>query len=381
MKRSTLCLVDTEDQAATIVEKLRSAGFSDNDISVLFPDKGSTRDFAHKKATKMPEGATVGASTGGALGGTIGLLAGIGALAIPGLGPFIAAGPIMAALSGGAIGAGVGGLTGALVGLGIPEYEAKRYEGKVKEGGILISVHSENSDEKNRVKNIFKLVGAHDISSTGEAHSDVKAQDVSDTADATVREVSPRNDIAENDIPSYPDATSGGGEGSRPGMADQPYEAQDSVSEIPTGTQSSESGDQIAAEVPLSEEEVKVGKRTVRAGEVKLRKTTSTEHVNVPVELKREDAVIERVPAQEMEQAGKEPFQEERIEVPLSREEPVVEKKTHVTGGVRVRKTEGTERETIQESVRREDVDIDESGKTSREGRKPIDPNTGEENL
>src|SRR6201982_3701245 len=183
MKRSALCLVDTEDQAEAIVERLKSAGFSDNDISVLFPDKGSTRDFAHKKETKMPEGATIGAGTGGAVGGTIGLLAGIGALAIPGLGPFIAAGPIMAALSGGAIGAGVGGLAGALVGLGIPEYEAKRYEGKVKEGSILISVHSENSDETNRAKDIFKEAGAHDISTTGESHSDVKAQDVSDTRD------------------------------------------------------------------------------------------------------------------------------------------------------------------------------------------------------
>jgi hypothetical protein len=202
MKRSALCLVDTEDQAAAIVKRLRDAGFSDNDISVLFPDKGSTRDFAHKKATKMPEGATIGAGTGGAIGGTIGLLAGIGALAIPGLGPFIAAGPIMAALSGGAIGAGVGGLTGALVGLGIPEYEAKRYEGKVKEGGILISVHSENSDEIKSAKAIFKEAGAHDISSTGESHSDFKAHDVSDTRDATVREDYPRSDITRPDVPS-----------------------------------------------------------------------------------------------------------------------------------------------------------------------------------
>jgi hypothetical protein len=206
MKRSALCLVDTEDQADAVVGKLRSAGFSDNDISVLFPDKGSTRDFAHKKATKMPEGATLGASTGSVVGGTIGLLAGIGALAIPGLGPFIAAGPIMAALSGGAIGAGVGGLTGALVGLGIPEYEAKRYEGKVKEGGILISVHSENSDETNRAKGIFKEAGAHDISSTGEAHSDVKAQDLPDTGGTTVREVSPRKNIPESDIPPSRDS-------------------------------------------------------------------------------------------------------------------------------------------------------------------------------
>jgi hypothetical protein len=207
MKRSALCLVDTEAQADAVVGKLRSAGFSDNDISVLFPDKGSTRDFAHKKATKMPEGATVGASTGGVVGGTIGLLAGIGALAIPGLGPFIAAGPIMAALSGGAIGAGVGGLTGALVGLGIPEYEAKRYEGKVKEGGILISVHSESNDETDRAKNIFKEEGAHDISSTGETHSDVKAEDVSSAAETRVPEVTSRGEILEGDESSSEDPT------------------------------------------------------------------------------------------------------------------------------------------------------------------------------
>jgi len=205
MKRSALCLVDIEAQADAVVAKLRSAGFSDNDISVLFPDKGSTRDFAHKKATKMPEGATVGASTGGVVGGTIGLLAGIGALAIPGLGPFIAAGPIMAALSGGAIGAGVGGLTGALVGLGIPEYEAKRYEGKVKEGGILISVHSESNDGTNRAKNIFKEEGAHDISSTGEAHSDVKAEDVSRTAENRDAEVTSRSELLESDASSSED--------------------------------------------------------------------------------------------------------------------------------------------------------------------------------
>jgi hypothetical protein len=195
MKQSALCLVNTETQADAIVAKLRSAGFSENDISVLFPDKGTTRDFAHKKETKMPEGATIGASTGGAIGGTIGLLAGIGALAIPGLGPFIAAGPIIAALSGGAIGAGVGGLTGALVGLGIPEYEAKRYEGKVKEGGILISVHSESNHESHSAKVIFKEEGAHDISSTGEAHADVQ-----DEAEETAGGLDER--LARQEIPA-----------------------------------------------------------------------------------------------------------------------------------------------------------------------------------
>src|SRR5450432_2394257 len=172
MKRSALCLVDTEAQADTIVAKLGTSGFSDNDISVLFPDKGSTRDFAHKKATKVPEGVTVGASTGGVVGGTIGLLAGIGALAIPGLGPFIAAGPIMAALAGLGVGGAVGGLVGALVGMGIPEYEAKRYEGRVKDGGVLLSVHCDTSDEISRAKYLLKATGAEDIASTGEAGSE-----------------------------------------------------------------------------------------------------------------------------------------------------------------------------------------------------------------
>ena len=205
MKRSALCLVNTETQADTIVAKLETAGFSENDISVLFPDKGSTRDFAHKKETKMPEGATIGASSGGVVGGTIGLLAGIGALAIPGLGPFIAAGPIMAALSGGAIGALGGGLTGALVGLGIPEYEAKRYEGKVKEGGILISVHSDNNDETKQAKDIFKESGAHDISSTGEAHSDLKAEEVSGTLETEAGKVPASGGLSESDVPSSND--------------------------------------------------------------------------------------------------------------------------------------------------------------------------------
>ncbi len=172
-KTSAFCLADNETQTGNIVGRLQGAGFSNDDISVLFPDKGSSRDFAHKKETKMPEGATVGAGSGGVVGAGIGLLAGIGALAIPGLGPFIAAGPIMAALSGGAIGAGVGGIAGALIGLGIPEFEAKRFEGKIKEGGILISVHCENGDEIRKAKEIYKQGDAHDISSTGESTADL----------------------------------------------------------------------------------------------------------------------------------------------------------------------------------------------------------------
>jgi hypothetical protein len=162
-------LASNESQAVRIATALEAAGFSPNDISVLFPDRGGTRDLGHEKNTKAPEGAAAGAGTGGLLGGGLGWLVGIGSLAIPGLGPFIAAGPIMAALGGAAIGAAVGGMTGALVGLGIPEIEAKQYEAKLREGNILISVHTEDSDEKQRAVDIMKREGAHDISSTGEA--------------------------------------------------------------------------------------------------------------------------------------------------------------------------------------------------------------------
>ncbi|PYX31853.1 MAG: DUF3341 domain-containing protein [Acidobacteria bacterium] len=159
------------------VDALRAEGFRNTDISVLFPENQGTKDFSHEKNTKAPEGATTGATSGAVIGGGLGWLAGIGALAIPGLGPFIAAGPIMAALAGAGAGGVVGGLTGALVGMGIPEYEAKRYEGRVKEGGILLSVHSDNSEWTKKAKQILETTGAKDVSSTGEASADWQKTD------------------------------------------------------------------------------------------------------------------------------------------------------------------------------------------------------------
>src|SRR5678815_2449148 len=150
------------------VDALRSAGFRNTDISVLFPENEGTKDFAHAKGTKAPEGATAGAGTGAVVGGALGWLAGIGALAIPGVGPFIAAGPIMGALAGVGVGGAVGGIAGALIGMGIPEYEAKRYEGRIKDGGILLSVHCDTSDEITQAKAILEQTGADDISSSGE---------------------------------------------------------------------------------------------------------------------------------------------------------------------------------------------------------------------
>lgn len=167
MSTSVFCTA-TVAQTDTIIRNLKAAGFSGNDISVLMADKGGTRDFAHEHNTKAPEGAATGAGAGAVLGGGLGWLVGIGALAIPGLGPFIAAGPIMAALGGAAVGGTVGGLTGALVGMGIPEFEAKKYEGKVKSGSSLISVHSDDSNETKRAKDVFERAGAKDITTAGE---------------------------------------------------------------------------------------------------------------------------------------------------------------------------------------------------------------------
>jgi uncharacterized membrane protein len=168
MKTAVICIVPTDVEADRIVAELHSSGFSNNDISALLPDKTGTKDLAHKNSTKAPEGATAGASTGAVLGGALGLLAGIGALAIPGVGPLVAAGPIMAALSGAAVGGAAGGLTGGLIGMGIPEYEAKQYEGKVRDGNILLSVHTESAAEAKRAEEIFKANNAHDIKRTGE---------------------------------------------------------------------------------------------------------------------------------------------------------------------------------------------------------------------
>jgi len=167
----------TRTQVENAVDQLRTAGFRSTDISVLFPLNEGTKEFAHEKGTKAPEGAATGAGAGLVVGGTLGWLVGIGSLAIPGLGPFIAAGPIMAALAGAGVGGAAGGMLGGLVGMGIPEYEAKRYEGMIKGGGILLSVHSDDSAWTTKAKKILEATGADDISSTSEASADYAIAD------------------------------------------------------------------------------------------------------------------------------------------------------------------------------------------------------------
>jgi hypothetical protein len=166
-----------EAHVTDAVDALRTAGFRNTDISVLFPDNRGTKDFAHEKNTKAPEGTAAGATSGMVLGGALGWLAGIGALAIPGIGPFIAAGPIVAALAGAGAGGALGGIVGALVGMGIPEYEAKRYEGRIRSGGILMSVHCDSSEWVARAKRLLHETGADDVGSASEAAADFAATD------------------------------------------------------------------------------------------------------------------------------------------------------------------------------------------------------------
>ena len=173
-KTAVFGIYTTVAAADLATDSLVTAGFSAADISALLPENLGSKPIAAEKATKAPEGATAGAGTGAVLGGALGVLAGVGLLAIPGLGPFIAAGPIMAGLAGLGVGGAVGGVTGALIGMGIPEYEAKRYEGRLKKGGILLSVHCDTSYDIKRAKEVLKNSGAEDISSTGESSSDVK---------------------------------------------------------------------------------------------------------------------------------------------------------------------------------------------------------------
>jgi hypothetical protein len=172
--KSVFGIYSSRSAVENAVLALKNAGFQQSDVSVLLPENLGNREIATEKNTKAPEGATAGVGTGAVIGGTLGWLVGIGALAIPGLGPFIAAGPIMAALAGVGVGGAVGGVTGALVGMGIPEFEAKRYEGRLQKGGILVSVHCDTSEEVKRAKDVLQRTGAEDISTAGETSADVK---------------------------------------------------------------------------------------------------------------------------------------------------------------------------------------------------------------
>lgn len=200
MTKAVYCLTENETQAEQILDSLQAAGFPNRDVSVLWPDSNNRFGLTHENETKAPEGATAGATTGGVVGGILGWLAGIGALAIPGLGPLVAAGPIMGLLSGAAVGATVGGIAGALIGLGIPEYEAKRYEEGLRNGNVLISCRCYDDEQVKACEELFKRLGGKDVCTVNEKSDkklsdiqekeldrDVRDRDVMDTQQTAVR--------------------------------------------------------------------------------------------------------------------------------------------------------------------------------------------------
>ena len=200
---SVMAIFADQMSVSNAVDHLKQEGFNSSDVAVLLADNQGTREFAHQKDTKAPEGATTGAATGAVIGGALGWLAGIGAIAIPGVGPFIAAGPILAAIAGLGAGGAVGGLAGGLIGLGIPEYEAKRFEGMIKEGKALLSVHCRSSEAVKKAKDILEACGGTDIASRAEA----SAPNTTDTynrdvipATASTSYATPRSDIKPTDI-------------------------------------------------------------------------------------------------------------------------------------------------------------------------------------
>lgn len=198
-------IFSTQAEAERAVDLLIAANFPSGSISVLLPDSRNTREFAHEKHTKAPEGTAAGATVGGVVGGTLGVLVGIGALAIPGIGPLIAAGPIVAGLAGLGAGGAVGGLVGALVGMGVPEYEAKRYEGRVKCGGTLLSVHCDTSDEIERAGHLLRGAGATDVSSASETVGAKVSDDDSDSLHHLGDGTMPGSTVRRNAEPAHPD--------------------------------------------------------------------------------------------------------------------------------------------------------------------------------
>ncbi len=169
MAQAVFGIADSTARAERIVADLRDAGFPSSGISILFPDRSGTHEFRHEPHTKAPEGASAGASTGALLGGALGWLSGVGAIAVPGLGALVAAGPIVAALSAAAAGATVGGVSGALIGYAVPEFEAKLYEDKLRDGNLLISVHTESVMQQAHVREILDKDGATDVSQREES--------------------------------------------------------------------------------------------------------------------------------------------------------------------------------------------------------------------
>lgn len=367
MNKKIVGVFYTEHEASRAIEDLKSHGFLTEDISVIARNKRDVEAISDETGTKAPEGMASGAATGGILGGLTGLLAGIGALAIPGIGPIIAAGPIAATLTGAAVGAGTGGLVGGLIGLGIPEDEAKTYDNYVDEGRILVMVDADSS-QVNDVYSVFRNHGS--ANADRYIDEDISRDPVSDTVDATFNGsgLEGRTDTGLDTMNSAPvhglPQTSAMDDVNRPGMTGDVYSGSSAGIDTPlpeTGALDLNDRDDEARKLRLREEQLDVSKNKVQAGEVSVRKEIIEEQKTINVPVSHEEIVIERR-AVNNDSSATPIGADETIRIPVSEEQVEVHKNTVVTGEVDIHKREVQETEQVRDTVRREEARVDKSG-------------------
>lgn len=380
MNKKIVGVFYTEHEASRAIEDLKSHGFLTEDISVIARNKRDVEAISDETGTKAPEGMASGAATGGILGGVTGLLAGIGALAIPGIGPIIAAGPIAATLTGVAVGAGTGGLVGGLIGLGIPEDEAESYDNYVDEGRILVMVDADNT----RASDVYSVFRNHnsanadryadDYNTTADA-ADAARHSVTDTVDAAFNGsglegrddtgLDTMNSATEHDLPG----TRALDDVNRPGMTGDAYSGTPGgIGGTLDSTRTGEFNDlDEDRKLRLREEQLDVSKNKVQTGEVNVRKEIIEEQKTINVPVTHEEIVIERRAVNNDSTA--EPIgADETIRIPVSEEQVEVHKNTVVTGEVEIQKREVQGTEQVQDTVRREEARVDKSGEVKVDG-------------
>ncbi|WP_151733090.1 YsnF/AvaK domain-containing protein [Paenibacillus tengchongensis] len=371
MNKKIVGVFYTEHEASSAIEDLKARGFQTEDISVIARNKDDVESISNETGTKAPEGIASGAATGGVLGGVTGLLAGIGALAIPGIGPIIAAGPIAATLAGAAVGAGTGGLVGGLIGLGIPEDEAETYDSYVDEGRILVMVDADDS-EAGQVYAVFRKHNSANsdryLTDINDNTADTAGRSVNDTVDAAfngsglegrhdtgldtmnsaAQGVPETRNLADVDRPGM---TGDAYSGTRHGMAAEPADLSAPVNDL----------EEDERKLRLREEQLDVSKNRVQTGEVNVRKEIVEEQKTINVPVSHEEIVIERRPVSGDTAAGT-IGQEETIRIPVSEEKVEVSKNTVVTGEVDIHKREVQSTEQVKDTVKREEARVDKSG-------------------
>jgi len=348
MQRETVVGVFSDRmQAQRAIEALKAAGFRGEDIGILMQNKDGAKDLASDTGTKAGAGAAAGATTGGLLGALGGLLVGLGALAIPGIGPVLAAGPLVAALgplvggvaTGAALGAGTGALAGALIGLGIPDDEAHIYEERFNQGRILVTVKA-GTGRYGEAEQILRQAGAEDISMSNTGGS-----------------------MAGNRMSSTTTTSGAHDHGSHTASTGHTAATQAAA----TATTANMGSDTLR--VPVVEETLTAQKSARQAGEVEIGKHVVEQQVNIPVEVSHEEVTVTRHAVDRPVNAGDQTLQDDQvIRVPISEETVQVQKHAHVTEEIEINKQRVSEQRNVSDTVRKEVVDVNTAGQLDAHG-------------